>query len=148
MVAPVERATAKTIDIGGEMWTIRKLPALDGLYLGYVILNSALPPIITQSLGGELGDVAATGKPMGKADFESLTRDLLKATAKKLASGWVDTIDAAGNFQVPGLETDMATCLRLMIEVISFNFRDFFADAGLLDAVGGLFGMSRQSTKA
>ena len=72
----------------------------------------------------------------------------LKATAKKLASGWVDTIDAAGNFQIPGLETDMATCLRLMIEVISFNFRDFFADAGLLDAVGGLFGMSRQSTKA
>ena len=62
-------------------------------------------------------------------------------------AGDMQAVDELGNFQVPGLETDLVLCIRLVVEVIRFNFADFFADGGLLDSVGGLLGMSRSSTE-
>lgn len=147
MVAPVARATSKQIDINGQMWKIDKLSAYDGAYLGYILLNNALPPIISQALGSEMGEAAAKGEPMSKKQFRQLMQDLLKATALKMPSGWVQAVDELGNFQVPGLENDLVLCIRLVVEVIRFNFADFFADGGLLDSVGGLLGMSRSSTE-
>lgn len=147
MVAPVARATSKQMDINGQMWKIDKLSAYDGAYLGYILLNNALPPIISQALGGQMGETAAKGEPMSKKQFRQLMQDLLRVAAVKLPSGWVQAVDELGNFQVPGLEIDLVLCIRLVVEVIRFNFTDFFADGGLLDAVGGLLGMSRSSTE-
>lgn len=146
MVAPVARARSKQIDIGGEMWKIERLNAYDGAYLGYILLNNALPPMVSQALGGNMEEVASSGTPMSKAQFRQMMQDLLRATAKKMPAGWIQSVDEMGNFQVPELETDLVLCIRLIVEVIRFNFADFFTANGLLDSVGGLLGMSRQNT--
>ena len=121
MVAPVARARSKQIDIGGEMWKIERLNAYDGAYLGYILLNNALPPMVSQALGGNMEEVTSSGAPMSKAQFRQMMQDLLRVTAKKMPAGWIQ-------------------------EVIRFNFADFFTANGLLDSVGGLLGMSRQNT--
>lgn len=147
MVAPVARATSKQMDINGQMWKIDKLSAYDGAYLGYILLNNALPPMVSQALGGNMEEVTSSGAPMSKAQFRQMMQDLLRVTAKKMPAGWIQSVDEMGNFQLPELETDLVLCIRLVVEVIRFNFTDFFADGGLLDAVGGLLGMSRSSTE-
>lgn len=143
MNVPKERALSKLIEIEGEHWQINKLSAYDGAYIGYTILNNALPPFVAQAVGGEVGKAAAAGPQMGKEQFTALMRDLLKACEKKLPAGFVAAVDANGEYQVPGLEYDLQLSLRLLVEVIRFNFSDFFVDGGLLESVAALFGMSR-----
>lgn len=139
-------------EAGGRTFRIGRLSAYDGMYIGYQLLNNALPPVVGALLAGEMGPAAAGGgEPMSKKQFRQLMTDVLscvgeKLEANKLDGSWTPILAENGTFAVQGLEEDMSLVLALLVQAIKFNFADFFGET-LLPILGGALGMKPPDTQ-
>lgn len=69
-------------------------------------------------------------KSLTKQDFVELQSDCLKVAAEQLPSGYVPVLNPNNSYGVEGLTPVLA--IALMVEVLTWNFADFFAEGSPL----------------
>lgn len=141
------RETTKlvTIEIDGEekQFQIKKMNAFDGSYLLKVVTEKALPLLekatsitqegvpdevnlmkIAELLPGALAS-------LGAEEMKRIMTLCLQTVYCLMPAGLEQVVDNRGEFCIPELEYDPASCLRLVYEVIAFNTSGFFGGSGL-----------------
>lgn len=144
-----ERREYAPFVMDGKEYRIYWLDAYTAMYIGYQLMNAALPPLIgslTAEIMPDRSAAAIAATPMSKSQFTSLLKDVLSCTKVRMDSGWINVINDNGSPAVPGMETNVVAMMTLAAESIKFNFKDFFAGK-LLPLVGGVFGMSPPNTE-
>ena len=141
-----KRETSIIHETGGRRFKISRLSAYDGMYIGYTIMNNALPPMVAAMFAKEVPDAQMGNTPMTKAQFTALMRDVLGCIEEKLDAGLSPVLDESGNFAVIGLENDLGMVFELLVQALVFNYRDFFTEK-LLPKLGAALGMTPPGTK-
>jgi len=141
------RETTKliTIEIEEEerQFQIKKMNAFDGAYLMKVVTEKALPllekatSVTEQGVPDEVnlmkiaellpGALAS----LGADEMKKIMTLCLQTVYCLMPAGLEQVVDSRGEFCIPELEYDPASCLRLVYEVIAFNTSGFFGGKGL-----------------
>lgn len=150
-----KREDHKAWEFGGRQWDIGKFDARTGSYLAFKLMSDFGPMLsggVHAAMSGQSADKAfeavfKKGVPsMSRADFDEIQTECLRVCRELTKSGPVDVLDERGNFGVNDLEYDAKTVMALTIQALVFNVSSFF-DAGLLDSLAGILGMSPPAAK-
>ena len=125
----------KYIEVEERRFVVRKFPAKTALKMTLLLSSKALPAIsgfkdgVVQSSDG---DNALLFDGIGKAldnlsekDLDKVIDTALLYCAESLKAGQTTVLNNDGSFGVAGVEDDMLLMLRLVIEVLIFNFENF-----------------------
>lgn len=142
------RELVKEVDINGTSCRVRKMNALDGMVLLKFVAEKCMPLFnsVEALAGGTPENPAPENAPISNEAFLSvlqkmlgsitndeirrLMTDCLHYAEVELRAGWTPIMDGK-RFAVEDMEYDVGACLKLCIEVIVFNFADFFGENGL-----------------
>ena len=123
-------------ETNGRTFIINKMTPTMGIAILKELLTRSMPidflGMIDQTGSSKLKGLMAlpttTVRPMGIDEFEEFERRLLSYVFEVLPSGRVPIMDTMGNYSVEGLESDTMLVLRLLVEVVKVNYKDFFIE--------------------
>jgi hypothetical protein len=147
------REKTKVVEINGTRYQLRRLAADIGSFILMRLISAAVeraaqaPESIVEpdkdmsaSTGEEKARTVAAGAMLGSADFEfhRFVQQRCLAACARLetppqggAEIPMPLMTAAGAWAVPEIEQDISVVMRLTIEVLVFNFSDFFDQEGM-----------------
>lgn len=105
---------------------LTKLDAFSGASLLRLLLKHLPESVDSASLSKLLPEIFTS---LPDAELHALMALCLSHAERKLDSGWVK-VYADGFWNIPELEYDPATCLRLTLEVALFSLEGFFTGSG------------------
>lgn len=121
------RTTAREVEVNERKFVIKKMNPMLSCYLLTTISTKVLPmalQIALKAIGQE--PAVSTGKEMSFEEFETFQKHILSCVSERLPAGDTPIFDKSGNFAVIGLEDDGPLILRLTVDALQFNFKDFF----------------------
>lgn len=135
----MDRSIRKTVEIDGSSYIIVKLTAIASLQLGRLLIAKAAPFVTLLSkmddgdtddgiLFQALFDVVGN---LNDQDVNDLVTKCLRACKLDLDAGEHPVLDERGNYGNPDIEYDLILTVKLCVEMIKFNFADFFNGGGL-----------------
>ena len=137
------REIHKKIEIGEETYRVAKMNALDGVCLFKFVAEKFLPLLNELSALSDIpegspvdvsGQMTKTITSMlstiSKSETKQLMIDCLNFAQKSLAGGWANVMTGR-DFTIDDIEYDLMKCLQLCVQVIIWNFSDFFGEGGL-----------------
>lgn len=120
----------KQIELDGRQFILHKLPAAKSYALLVEMLTKALPiGLISGALEDFVpaGVLSSAGKQQVTAEeIEALQLKLLQGVEEVLPAGPTKIIDSQGHFKVPDLEDDMLLFGQLLVDVVGWQYKDFF----------------------
>lgn len=131
------RITQSTFEASGRKFIIKKMTPLMGIAILKELISRSLPIDLLSMMdsagaGSKLKSIMSFSssmvKPMGIDEFVEFEQRILLNVYELLPSGEVQVIDTLGNYKVLDLENDMSLVLRLLVETIKVNYKDFFIE--------------------
>lgn len=127
------------VTVNDTEYTIKKFTARTGMQLARLIMAKLAPiiPLLDTNkktaeeiaddgkLYATIGELLST---MTDADVDDLMQKCLSVCYVNLPAGLQPVMDETGNYGVDGLEYDLGTTLRLMVEAIKWGASDFFGE--------------------
>ena len=162
------RIIAKTIEIEGRKFIVKKYPAMDGLKIAKVLIAKILPvfqtfmPLISESQKGgvsaekvlsNLGDylsldkIAETLDKIAPNDFDYIMQQSLMNSYEMLPAGEARVLNPDGTYGVLDVEYDPLLNLRLVCEAIMWGIGDFFDGERLASIMSPLYSSLPQKPK-
>lgn len=133
-----EHETCKIVTVNGMNYQVEKFSAIVGVKVMKLLLSKiqALMPLITSMADeNDIKDSAVFDlifkvlDDVTDEELDKLMRWSLHATKALLPAGPQPIILASGSYGVPGIESNLALCLRLTGEAIAWNLKGFFDDS-------------------
>lgn len=149
------RELSKEVEINGTRCRVNKMNALDGMVLLKFVAEKCMPLFnsVEALAGGTPENPAPENAPISDGAFLIVLQKMLSSISNEeirrlmtdclhyadvsLKAGWTPIMDGK-RFTVEDMEYDVGACLKLCIEVIVFNFADFFGENGLRLNLPGL----------
>ena len=119
------RETRREVTLQGRTFVISKMPCMTSVYLGYLIMTSALPGIIEAKIG-ITGMGARTA--MSPKDFNLVMGDSLSVISEVLPAGNTPVLNSEGKFAVSDLDTNGPLVTVLVAHSLKFNLEGFFTE--------------------
>ena len=133
-----ERINEKRIEIKGRKFQINKMDALESLAILKELLTRAMPFDLTSIFGDEINKLIGSSssvasvmnskKDMSIDEFILFQRRLLKYAYEILPSGPVQVMNQYGEFGIIDADKDLTMVLKLLIEIVRFNYESFFIE--------------------
>lgn len=127
-----KRVNEDSITIEGRTFKLHRFDPLLGNYILVQLFTMTLPFGIGDMIKGAIGKgteklpASTDSKPMGKAEFMEMQRDILSHCTEVLPSGETPVVRDNGTYGI--VDFSMGIALQLLISTIAFNFNDFFGD--------------------
>lgn len=133
------RTDHSILEVSGRQFIINKMSPTMGIAVLKELITRSMPIDLLGMLDQTGGSKSAKLKSlmsfgsigtsqMGIDEFEEFERRLLSYVYEKLVSGPVCVIDSNGNYRVENLESDTMLVLKLIVEVVKVNYKDFFIE--------------------
>lgn len=135
-----KRETSTIFECDGRSFTINAFDPMVGNYIMYQIMSFVLPMGIGQAVNKNVGTEKLpegnTAAPkMSKQDFISLQVDILSTVEENMPTGHkAPVVRENGTYGVQ--DVTMGLLLKLIVQSITFNFKDFFTES---QSIGELF---------
>lgn len=127
-----------TVELGENRFRIAAFTPATGLYLSAKIALVA-SPLLSGILGGEDKEIdfSEIVKLFDRPLYDEVMNACTGVMEVELPSGWVPLFNKNGSSVT---EVSMFTLLKLLIETLKFNFKDFFGEllplmSGIVDAL-------------
>ena len=126
----------KYIEIESRKFVAKKFPAKTAIKMSKTILAKALPAFsgfsesVNQSADGDneilFKNISEVFDKLSDEDLDKVVDTSLMFCGEILPAGQAAVLNKDGTFGVVGVEDDMILTLRLVAEVLLFNYADFF----------------------
>ena len=134
----VERKLHEVVEINNRKFVIHLMPAAFSIAVLKELLSRALPIDILSlfDIGGinvgsklsEYGLGSASNNMMSMEEFAKFQNKLLLNVQERLPGMDQDVIDQNGNYMVEDLEFNIDLFSKLILKVVSVNYKDFFIE--------------------
>ena len=133
-----ERKTFEVIELQGRKFVIRMFPAAEGLAILKELMTRALPmdllsnvAIGGQSVGEKLKGFGFDNSKsaMSIDEFAAFEKRLLTCVDARLKDGDEQIINEDGTYNVVDIEYNLSLVMKLLLEVVRVNYKDFFVDS-------------------
>jgi hypothetical protein len=127
-----KRVNEDSITIEGRTFKLHRFDPLLGNYILVQLFTMTLPFGIGDMIKGAIGKgteklpASTDSKPMGKAEFLEMQRDILSHCTEVLPAGEAPVVRDNGTYGIT--DFTMGIAMQLLISTIAFNFNDFFGD--------------------
>jgi hypothetical protein len=110
---------------------------LDGLKIAKLLAAKVLPILkgmtdeggLESLLSSDVERLTAALERITDTDVDWLVKKALSLCSEKRSAGWVQVVDANGQYQVEGIEYDPVLTVKLTVSALQWGMRGFF-DAG------------------
>jgi hypothetical protein len=121
----------KSVELEGRTFQLHKPTALDGLKIAKLLAAKVLPLAgdgggFEALMSADMGSLAGVLDQVTNSDLDWLVRKSLSLCSVKLPAGWTQIVDAAGQYQVEGVEYDPVLTIKLTVEVLRWGCGGFF----------------------
>lgn len=125
-----KRETSTIFECDGRSFTINAYDPMAGNYIAYQIMSFVMPMGIGQAVNSSIGseklpETISSLPKMSKKDFIDLQVDILSTVEENMPTGHkAPVVRENGTYGVQ--DVSMGLLLKLIIQSITFNFKDFF----------------------
>lgn len=131
----VEDSKIVTLDIQGKERTFRisRFKATTGAFILFKLTSVLAPLFEGDTENVDTGKMLSILGKIPQDEFEYIQKQALMVCHEMLPGNAAPVMRPDGTFGVIGLETDTITVLKLTMQALVFNLKDFFSEAGLAD---------------
>lgn len=131
------RKTEEVVEIQGRKFVIKMFPAVEGLAVLKELITRAIPFDLFSGIGvggNSISDliksfgVDNSKSQMSIDEFAAFEKRLLRCVDARLKDGDEPILDEDGAYQVVDIEHNMTLVLKLLMEVVRVNYKDFFLE--------------------